>query len=96
MIGRRPAGISPSQDRCYPGFESGALQSLVDWQSGLWSIVGGLTAPIFQGGRLKANLEATKAMYRQTVAAYVNQVLIAYGDVEDHGWLIAPSSPGAR
>src|SRR6185295_16059447 len=43
----------------------------------------GVTLPIFQGGRLKANLEATQAQYRQTVAVYVNQVLIAYGDVED-------------
>jgi multidrug efflux system outer membrane protein len=65
------------------GFESGELQSLFNWQSGLWSIAQGLTAPVFQGGRLRANLEATKAQYRQTVAAYVNQVLIAYGDVED-------------
>ena len=42
-----------------------------------------MTAPIFQGGRLHANLDAAKAQYRQTVAAYVNQVLVAYRDVED-------------
>jgi multidrug efflux system outer membrane protein len=65
------------------GFESGAIQNLFAWQSSLWSLAGGLTAPIFQGGRLRANLEATRAQYRQTVAAYTNQVLIAYGDVED-------------
>jgi outer membrane protein, multidrug efflux system len=65
------------------GFESGAIQNLFSWQSALWSLAGGLSAPIFQGGRLRANLEATKAQYRQTVASYVNQVLIAYGDVED-------------
>jgi len=65
------------------GFESGAIQSLFTWQSGLWSLAEGLTAPVFQGGRLRANLEATKAQYRQTIAAYTNQVLIAYGDVED-------------
>ena len=65
------------------GFESGAIQSLLTWQSALWSLAGGLTAPVFQGGRLRANLDATKAQYRQTVAAYTNQVLIAYGDVED-------------
>jgi multidrug efflux system outer membrane protein len=65
------------------GFESSAIQSLFDWQSRLASIVGGLTAPIFQGGRLKANLRAVRAQYEQAVAAYVNQVLIAYGDVED-------------
>jgi multidrug efflux system outer membrane protein len=65
------------------GFESGAIQSLVAWQSALWSLAAGLTAPVFEGGRLRANLEATKAQYQQTVAAYTNQVLIAYGDVED-------------
>src|SRR5207245_2250967 len=42
-----------------------------------------ISIPIFQGGRLRANLEATKARYRQTVAVYIEQVLVAYGDVED-------------
>jgi multidrug efflux system outer membrane protein len=65
------------------GFESTAIQSLFDWQSRLLSIAQGITAPIFQGGRLKANLRAVRAQYEQAVAAYVNQVLIAYGDVED-------------
>jgi outer membrane protein, multidrug efflux system len=65
------------------GFESGALHSLFAWQSSLWSIAEGITAPIFDGGRLRASLAASKAQYRQVVAAYVNQVLIAYGDVED-------------
>jgi multidrug efflux system outer membrane protein len=65
------------------GFESAAIQSLFDWQSRLASIVQGVTAPIFQGGRLKANLRAARARHEQAVAAYVNQVLIAYGDVED-------------
>ena len=65
------------------GFEAGVVRSLFDWQSALWSLAGGVTAPIFQGGRLHANLDAAKAQYRQTVAAYVNRVLVAYGDVED-------------
>jgi multidrug efflux system outer membrane protein len=65
------------------GFESAALSSLFNWQSRLASIAQGITAPIFEGGRLKANLEAFKAQYEQSVALYVNQVLIAYGDVED-------------
>jgi outer membrane protein, multidrug efflux system len=65
------------------GFESANLNTLVNWQSRVASLIPGVTLPIFQGGRLKANLQATRAQYRQTVAAYVNQVLIAYGDVED-------------
>jgi multidrug efflux system outer membrane protein len=65
------------------GFESGIVQSLFNWQSRVASIVGGITQPLFQRGRLRANLEATKARHRQAVATYVNQVLVAYGDVED-------------
>ena len=65
------------------GFESANLSTLFDWRSRIASIIPGVTLPIFQGGRLKANLEAARAQYRQTVAFYINQVLIAYGDVED-------------
>jgi multidrug efflux system outer membrane protein len=65
------------------GFESASVKSLFSWQSRIASIVPGLTQPIFQRGRLRANLAATKARHRQAVATYVNQVLIAYGDVED-------------
>jgi multidrug efflux system outer membrane protein len=65
------------------GFESANLQNLVSWQSAVASIVAGVVQPLFQGGRLKANLEATRAQHRGTVAAYLNQVLVAYGDVED-------------
>ena len=65
------------------GLESADLSSLFTWQSRAASILPSVSIPIFQGGRLRANLDATKAFYRQTVAAYVNQVLIAYGDVEN-------------
>jgi multidrug efflux system outer membrane protein len=65
------------------GLESFDVASLFTWQSRVASIMPSVSIPIFQGGRLKATLQATKAAYRETVAAYVNQVLIAYGDVED-------------
>ena len=65
------------------GFESANFQHLLDWQSAVASIGPSVSAPIFEGGRLKYNLAAVKAQYRQTVAAYLNQVLTAYGDVEN-------------
>jgi multidrug efflux system outer membrane protein len=65
------------------GFESASAQQLLDWQSKVASIGPGISVPIFEGGRLEANLAAVKAGYQQSVAAYLNQVLIAYGDVED-------------
>jgi multidrug efflux system outer membrane protein len=65
------------------GFESADASTLFNWQSRVLSIVPSISIPIFQGGRLTANLEATKARFQQALAAYVNQILIAYGDVED-------------
>jgi multidrug efflux system outer membrane protein len=65
------------------GFESAIVQSLFSWQSTVASMVAGAAQPLFTRGRVKANLGATKAQHRQAVATYVNQVLIAYGDVED-------------
>ena len=67
----------------FVGFESANYNNLLNWQSRVASLIPGVSLPIFQGGRLKANLAATRAMHRQTVAAYVNQVLTAYADVED-------------
>jgi len=65
------------------GFESADGSTIFNWQSHVWAIAPSISFPIFQGGRLRANFEATEARYRQAVAAYVNQVLVAYGDVED-------------
>src|SRR5436189_1469898 len=65
------------------GFQSLNADMLFSWQSRVAQILPSVSIPIFQGGRLRANLDATKARYRQTLAAYVEQVLVAYGDVED-------------
>jgi len=65
------------------GFESANIATLFNWQSRVASILPSVSIPIFQGGRLRANLDATQARYRQAVAAYTNQVLVAYSDVED-------------
>lgn len=51
------------------GFESANLASLFSWQSRVASIAPSISFPIFQGGRLRANLEATEARYEQAVAA---------------------------
>jgi len=65
------------------GFQSLNADMLFSWQSRVAQILPSVSIPIFQGGRLRANLDATKARYRQTVAVYIEQVLVAYGDVED-------------
>jgi outer membrane protein, multidrug efflux system len=65
------------------GFESADISTVFNWQSRVASIAPSISFPFFQGGRLWANLDATRARYEQAVAAYTNQILIAYGDVED-------------
>jgi multidrug efflux system outer membrane protein len=65
------------------GFESASVEHLLDWKSKMASIGPGISIPIFEAGRLRNNLAAVKAQYQVVLAAYVNQVLTAYGDVED-------------
>ena len=67
----------------FAGFESTDISNLLNWQSAVAAIAPSVSATIFEGGRLKANVKAAEAVYRETVAAYINQVLVAYGDVED-------------
>jgi NodT family efflux transporter outer membrane factor (OMF) lipoprotein len=51
-----------------------------DW---IWSILGGLTAPAFHGGALKAQKEEAIEAFRATYATYQQTVLLAFGQVAD-------------
>ncbi|MCL4176735.1 MAG: efflux transporter outer membrane subunit [Verrucomicrobia bacterium] len=65
------------------GFVSGELSDLFDWESRVWSINPSVSLPVFQGGRNRANLERAWAAYEEGVALYRQQVLVAFGEVED-------------
>ena len=58
-------------------------EDLFDWQSRLWSLVGNLTAPLLDGGRLKGNLELANAQLREAASGYEAAVLTAYREVAD-------------
>lgn len=47
------------------------------------SILSGLTAPIFSGGRLEGNLAYTKARRAELVENYRKTILVSFKDVED-------------
>jgi NodT family efflux transporter outer membrane factor (OMF) lipoprotein len=69
-------------------FGSGGLQStniamLFSAPSAIWAVGGDLLQPIFEGGRLRANLAATKSAYDESVANYRELVLTAFQQVED-------------
>ncbi|WP_020204764.1 efflux transporter outer membrane subunit [Cupriavidus sp. WS] len=69
------------------GFESSDLSNLFKWSSSAWMLgplVGStLVAPIIDGGRNRANLNAAKAQHEEAVASYRQSVLTALREVED-------------
>jgi len=65
------------------GYESHDISSLISAPSALWSLGGDLLQPIFNGGRNRANLAASRAAYDESVANYRESVLVAFQQVED-------------
>jgi multidrug efflux system outer membrane protein len=66
------------------GFQSVSAGTLFAWPSRLWSLGPSVTAPLFEGGQLRAGLRVARAAYDQTVANYRQSVLTAFGEVEDN------------
>src|SRR3546814_1783215 len=54
-----------------------------DLANEVWNIAGGLTAPIFHGGELRARKRAAVARYDQAFANYRQVVLQAFANVAD-------------
>ncbi len=64
------------------GWTSDSLSTLIDPESVIWNITGGIVQPVFDAGRLKARQRATEALYLQGVADYANTLLTAFQEVE--------------
>jgi NodT family efflux transporter outer membrane factor (OMF) lipoprotein len=64
------------------GTLSTQVEDLVKGDFSVWSIAAGLTQPIFQGGRLRANLSQSHAVADQALAGYALSLLRAFGEVE--------------
>jgi multidrug efflux system outer membrane protein len=67
----------------FAGFESTNVASLFDWQNGIASLAAAALTPLFNGGRIRANVDQARAAYRGSLAQYEKTVLTAYQDVED-------------
>ena len=65
------------------GYQSSALASLFTGPSGFWSMAGGLTQPIFEGGRIRSNLRLTQAQEQEAVLFYEKTIQGAFRDVSD-------------
>jgi multidrug efflux system outer membrane protein len=65
------------------GYLSADVSTLFNWESRTWSYGPSVSLPIFAGGRNQANYLRSKAAYQEAVANYRQQVLVAFGDVEN-------------
>jgi multidrug efflux system outer membrane protein len=65
------------------GFESVDVQTLFNWESRVWALGPSVTLPIFQGGRNRANLKRSHAVYEENVANYRQQLLVAFKETQD-------------
>ncbi|HEU5395701.1 MAG TPA: efflux transporter outer membrane subunit, partial [Verrucomicrobiae bacterium] len=65
------------------GYVSADVDTLFNWDSRTWSFGPSLSLPIFAGGRNRANYKRSQAAYAEAVDRYRQQVLVAFGNVED-------------
>ncbi|MCC4117219.1 AdeC/AdeK/OprM family multidrug efflux complex outer membrane factor [Aromatoleum toluclasticum] len=65
------------------GTASSTLDGLFEAGSGTWSFVPQISLPIFEAGRLTANLEATKVQREIAVAQYEKAIQSAFREVAD-------------
>jgi outer membrane protein, multidrug efflux system len=67
----------------FAGFESTGIGTLLSWQNGIASLGASALTPIFNRGRIRADVDQARAKYRESLAQYVKTVLTAYQEVED-------------
>jgi outer membrane protein, multidrug efflux system len=64
------------------GTTSTELGDLLDGDFSVWSLGAGLLQPLFQGGRLRANVDLARAAEDEALAQFAQSVLSALGEVE--------------
>jgi multidrug efflux system outer membrane protein len=67
----------------YLGSDSATLGDLFSGPARIWSLAFGLAQPIFQAGRLRAEVDAVNARERQALAQYQKTVQSAFGEVRE-------------
>ena len=64
------------------GTSTNALRTLLNGDFRVWSLIGNVVAPLWQGGRLRAEVDRAEARVAEVLATYVNTALVAYSEVE--------------
>jgi multidrug efflux system outer membrane protein len=66
------------------GLSSNSLVKLFTSPTFVYDLASSLTQPIFEGGRLRGQLDLSRARFREQLADYRKSVISAFGDVEDN------------
>ncbi len=82
--------VAQAQTQLYPrlnltttgGTSTKSLLDLLDGDFGVWSLLGNLTQPLFQAGRLRRQVEVAEGVSQETLENYASAVLQAYAEVE--------------
>ena len=83
-VGSARAQFFPSiQLTTQGGYQSSALVSLFQPNATFFSLVGGLTQPIFDAGRIRSNFELTQAQQDELLQTYRKTVVTAFADVNN-------------
>jgi NodT family efflux transporter outer membrane factor (OMF) lipoprotein len=85
------AAVGVAEGNLYPhinitasgGLQAGQFQNLFERQSTVFGLAAGLTAPLFDGGTLRAEKRAAVDAMRADAASYEQTVLQAFGQVAD-------------
>lgn len=84
------AQIGVAESELYPKFNLAAFLGLQNTSmigftpiGKSWSLGSTLTAPLFNWGRINANIKSKEAQYQQTFLSYQKTVLTAFKEVED-------------
>lgn len=65
-----------------PGSRAQEFNELLNQQFQIWNVTGNLMQPIFQGGRLRANVRRTEAARLASIDSYKSAALKAFQEVE--------------
>ena len=65
------------------GYASNALTGLFGGNSGVWNLAGSVAAPLFEGGKIKAENKKAEAKYREVLANYQKTVQLAFKEALD-------------
>jgi len=90
LLSARNAEIGVAQAALFPsikltgalGFESVELSDLLNRESQIWLLGASLTQPLFDGGRLRSNVDRARAVYAENLANYHERLLVAFKEVE--------------